>query len=57
MGRDQVGGRLRYLRGDDDSGLDRNANISVKLFQGRQYVARVRLYWAGESGQTAIMYW
>jgi hypothetical protein len=54
---EEVGGRLRYLRGDDDSGLDRNANISVKLFLGRQYVARVRLYWAGESGQTAIMYW
>ncbi len=50
-------GRLRYLRGDDDSGVDRNARISAKLFEGRRYVARLRLYWAGESGQTAIMYW
>jgi Astacin (Peptidase family M12A) len=54
---EEVGGQLRYLRGDDDSGFDRNANISVKLFQGRRYVARARLYWAGESGQTALMYW
>jgi Astacin (Peptidase family M12A) len=54
---EEVEGQLRYLRGDDDSGVDRNAHITVKLFQGRRYVARVRLYWAGESGQTALMYW
>jgi hypothetical protein len=54
---EEVDGQLRYVRGDDDSGVDRNARISSKLFQGRRYVARVRLYWAGESGQTAIMYW
>lgn len=54
---EEIDGRLRYLRGDDDSGVDRNARISVKLFQGRRYVLRVRLYWAGESGRTAVMYW
>ena len=54
---EEVDGQLRYMRGDDDSGTDRNARISVKLFKGRRYVARLRLYWAGESGQTAIMYW
>lgn len=54
---EDLGGELRFLSGDDDSGEDRNANISVKLFQGRKYVARVRLYWSGESGQTALMYW
>jgi len=54
---EDTGGDLRYVRGDDDSGVDRNARIAVKLFKGRRYVARLRLYWAGESGQTALMYW
>jgi hypothetical protein len=51
------GGQLRYLKGDDDSGTDRNARIEQKLIKGRRYVVRVRLYWAGESGQTAVMFW
>ena len=54
---EEVDGGLRHLASDDDSGTDRNAHLSVKLFAGRRYVARVRLYWAGESGQTALMYW
>ncbi len=54
---ERVDGELRYLAGDDDSGEDRNAHLSLKLFQGREYVLRVRLYWAGQSGQTAVMYW
>jgi hypothetical protein len=54
---EDVDGELRYLEGDDDSGTDRNAHITAKLFQGRRYVVRVRLYWAGDSGQTAVMLW
>jgi Astacin (Peptidase family M12A) len=54
---EEVGGQLRYLSGDDDSGTDLNARLSLKLFRGRRYVLRVRLYWAGASGQTAVMYW
>lgn len=54
---EDVDGDLRYVAGDDDSGEDRNSRISAKLFQSRRYVARVRLYWAGESGQTAVMHW
>jgi hypothetical protein len=54
---EDVNGQLRFLAGDDDSGEDRNAHLSVRLFPGRRYVLRVRLYWAGESGQTAVMYW
>ncbi|MEA2312128.1 MAG: hypothetical protein QOE28_2096, partial [Solirubrobacteraceae bacterium] len=50
-------GTLRYLAGDDDSGADRNAKLSVRLLKGRRYVARLRLYWAGETGSTALMYW
>ena len=33
-----------------------NSRTSAKLFEDRRYAARVRLYWSGESGQTAIMY-
>jgi hypothetical protein len=54
---EEVGGQLRYVAGDDDSGEARNALLRVKLFQGRRYVLRVRLYWAGGSGQLAVMYW
>jgi hypothetical protein len=54
---EEVQGELRFVAGDDDSGEDRNSRVSAKLFQGRRYVVRVRLYWAGESGQTAIMHW
>lgn len=54
---EEVQGELRFVGGDDDSGEDRNSRVSAKLFQGRRYVVRVRLYWAGESGQTAVMHW
>lgn len=54
---ERVGGELRYLAADDDGGQDRNARLRLKLFRGREYVLRVRLYWAGQSGQTAVMYW
>ena len=54
---EDVDGDLRYVTGDDDSGKDRNSRIPAKLFQGRRYITRVRLYWAGESGQTAVMHW
>lgn len=54
---EDVNGELRYVAGDDDSGQQRNTSISAKLFQGRNYVVRVRIYWTGGSGQAAIMYW
>ena len=54
---EQTSAGLKYLAGDDDSGTDRNAEITYKLLQGRTYVARLRLYYAGASGTTAIMYW
>ena len=54
---EEVDGQLRFLAGDDDSGEDRNALLRVRLFAGRRYVARVRLYYAWESGASALMYW
>jgi len=52
---EQAGGP-RYLSGDDDSGEDRNASIAYRLFQGRTYIARLRLYYPGQSGRTSLMY-
>lgn len=54
---EQVGGELRYLTGDDDSGTANNARIRQKLFHGRSYVLRVRLYYSGGAGKTAVMMW
>lgn len=50
-------GKLRYVAGDDDSGEERNAYIKQKLFKGRKYVLRVRLYYAERRGETAVMLW
>ncbi|HEX2157371.1 MAG TPA: hypothetical protein VHS79_10400, partial [Actinomycetes bacterium] len=54
---ERAGGQLRYQAGDDDSGEDRNATLQLKLFQGREYVLRVRLYFSQGSGETAVMMW
>src|SRR5262249_13444029 len=53
---EDINGEPRYLSGDDDSGEDRNASITYKLFQGRSYVVRLRLYYPGQSGKTSVMY-
>jgi hypothetical protein len=53
---EKVDGDPRFLAGDDDSGEDRNASIVHKLFKGRTYIARLRLYYPGQSGKTSLMY-
>lgn len=51
------GGALTYRTGDDDSGTSTNAAFEYKLIAGREYVLRVRLYWAASYGETAVMSW
>ncbi len=46
-----------YLSGDDDSGMDRNAYIRRRLHRGREYVMRLRLYYAADAGETGVMWW
>ncbi len=48
---------LRYILGEDDSGLDTNGVLEVKLLSGRKYVLRVRLSHAERPEETAIMLW
>ncbi len=54
---EDVDNEVRYLTADDDSGEEYNANIRVKLFKDRQYILRIRLYYSGGSGETAVMMW
>ena len=53
---EDINGEARFVTGDDDSGEDRNASISHKLFKGRSYIVRLRLYYPGQSGKTSLMY-
>ena len=46
-----------YLAGDDDSGNAYNAKIQHRLIKGRDYILRLRFYFASQSGETAIMAW
>ncbi len=46
-----------YVAGDDDSGLQRNASLHVRLVKGRKYQLRVRLFYQAAQGDTALMVW
>lgn len=50
-------GDLKYVAGDDDSGTSLNSRITVRCYQGRRYVVRIRLYLNHASGDTAVMLW
>lgn len=45
-----------FVAGDDDSGYETNASLSLPLIAGREYLVKVRLYYSTGSGTTAIMY-
>jgi hypothetical protein len=45
------------IAGDDDSGEDRNALITMRLTAGRSYQVGVRLYHADSPDQTSVMVW
>lgn len=52
---EDIDGVPRFLAGDDDSGTERTAAITQKLFEGRNYVARLRVVYPGQSGTTSLM--
>ena len=45
------------IAGNDDSGTDLNARISMRLQKGRHYLAGVRLYYADAALETSLMVW
>ena len=53
---ENFGDTPRYLSGDDDSSEDRNASITYRLFYGRTYTVRLRVYNPGQSGRTSLIY-
>ena len=54
---EEIDGEPRYLSGDDDSGEDYNAHIRSKLFVGKRYILRIRLYYSDRADETTIMMW
>lgn len=44
-----------YLAGDDDSGTGLNSKIQLRLIAGREYIIRVRLYYAEIIGAGSLM--
>ncbi len=54
---EDVDGELKYRGGDDDGGEDRNAHLKLRMSRGRQYVLRLRLYYADHAGETAVLWW
>lgn len=44
-----------YLAGDDDSGTDYNSKIHTRLIKGREYIIRLRLYYADAEGAGSVM--
>ncbi|MEP7142301.1 MAG: M12 family metallopeptidase [Ferruginibacter sp.] len=46
--------KLQYLSGDDNSGTDKNALIKIKLFRGKTYVVKLKVYFKS-SNKTALM--
>ncbi|GFE72134.1 M12 family metallopeptidase [Chroococcus sp. FPU101] len=53
---EKIDGEPRYTDADDDSGEARNATLRVKLFVGREYVLRVRVYYQQDE-KVAVMMW
>ena len=54
---EETDGDFQFVAGDDDSGWDRNAKLQLRLYSGRRYVLRIRLYYQWASGETAVMLW
>jgi hypothetical protein len=52
---EKTGSEEIYLSGDDDSGTDFNSKINSRLIKGREYVIRVRLFYAGSEGSGSLM--
>ena len=54
---EEVDGQPFYMDGDDDSGSNFNAKVTVRLRRGRRYVLRLRLYYAMQQGEGVLMMW
>jgi len=54
---EMIDGESRFRASDDDSGSRLDARFEERLFAGRTYVLRVRLYWQHRKGDFGAMMW
>ena len=54
---EDINGDPVFVKGDDDSGFNRNARFKVRLIKGRKYLLRTRLYYNWAEGDTVVMMW
>ncbi len=54
---EDINGESVYHDGDDDSGTSLNAKIVARLVRDRNYILRIRLYYAEQTGEGALMMW
>ena len=54
---EDINGDPVFMKGDDDSGFNRNARFTVRLIKGRKYLLRTRLYYNWAEGDTVVMMW
>ncbi|MEY4903289.1 MAG: hypothetical protein RLZZ292_1104 [Bacteroidota bacterium] len=52
---EKSGGEEIYLSADDNSGTGNNAKFFIRLIKGREYIIRIRLYFASDSSNGALM--
>ncbi len=48
-------GKHHYLSGDDNSGTDNNAQIRAKLFRGKTYIIKLRVYYKNPKEKAVLM--
>lgn len=52
---EKSGGEEVYLSGDDDSGTSFNSKIEMRLIKNREYIIRLRLFYAENEGVGSLM--
>jgi hypothetical protein len=50
-------GEPQFISGDDNGGVEQDALIRVKLFRGRRYVVKLRLYYKSPGQKASLMIW
>ncbi|MFN8445625.1 MAG: M12 family metallopeptidase [Caldilineaceae bacterium] len=54
---EEIDGEPRYVTAEDDSAVEHNAQFQARLFAGRHYILRIRLYYGTGSPEAAVMVW
>ena len=52
---EKSGDKQKYVAGDDNSGTDNNALVSVSLQKGKTYLIKVKVYYKKKNEKAALM--